>query len=135
MYLKNFSERNIIKQQTDQSESPRFFIGTGKIWYVKLGCNIGHEIDGKGKQFLRPVLVISKIGNMFFVAPLTKWWKDDSKFYYKLKSVNYKYPSRVVLNHAKTIDKNRFIHTIGEISQKEFLYIKKLLKELYLPGV
>jgi len=61
MYLKNFTERNIIKQQTDQRDSPSFFIEAGQIWWIRIGCNIGHEIDGKGKSFLRPVLVMSKL--------------------------------------------------------------------------
>jgi len=46
------------------------FINEKEIWYIRLGLNIWCEQNGK-REFMRPVLVVKKIGNMFFCIPLT----------------------------------------------------------------
>ena len=46
------------------------YVNNREIWYAKLGMNLGSESNGK-KNFRRPMLVIKKVGSMFFVAPMT----------------------------------------------------------------
>lgn len=31
-----------------------------EVWWCAIGVNVGYEIDGKGKDFARPVLVLKK---------------------------------------------------------------------------
>jgi mRNA-degrading endonuclease toxin of MazEF toxin-antitoxin module len=90
------------------------------------------EENGK-EDFRRPVLVINRIGGLFFVVPLSTKEKDN-KFYYRLTSVDFKKPSLVMLSQARVIDKKRFMNKIGEISDEEFQKIKKFLRKMYLPG-
>ena len=59
-----------------EKEERGFYINLREIWFVKMGKNIGHEEDGKNK-FLRPVLVIKKVGNLFFTVALTSKGKDN----------------------------------------------------------
>jgi len=54
----------------EEKKKKRIYINEREIWYTTLGQNIGNESNGK-KLFLRPVLVIKKIGSMFFVVPMT----------------------------------------------------------------
>ena len=35
-------------------------IHEGEIWWVRLGVNVGYEIDGKSSDFSRPVIIIKK---------------------------------------------------------------------------
>ena len=99
--------------------------------------NIGSEENGKW-WFLRPVVVISIIGNMVLVAPTTsniqkKW----SKFYYKICSVNFwlkedgnSIESFVMLSQMRTIDSKRLIKHKHTIVLTELQAIKKSLIHL-----
>ena len=53
------------------------------VVFLKLGKNVGHEQDGVGKNFLRPVLVIKKFNNrLFWGVPLTKKEKNSPYYFY-----------------------------------------------------
>lgn len=100
--------------------------------------NVGNESNGK-QDFRRPVLVVKKVGNLFFVAPMTTKGKD-TKFYYTLQKSEYteryrdQIPeiSRVQLSQVRIMDKRRFLDRIGYVHQEEFEEIKKKLRELLL---
>jgi hypothetical protein len=65
-----FDEWNNNKKAIHQEIPESFFVNEREIWYTKLGINIGNESNGK-KDFRRPVLILKKVGNMFFVVPMT----------------------------------------------------------------
>lgn len=44
------------------------FFKEGEIWWVHLGVNVGFEMDGKGKESTRPVLIIKKYNKFSFLA-------------------------------------------------------------------
>jgi mRNA interferase MazF len=53
-------------------ESARLYFHEGDIWWVRLGVNVGYEIDGKDRDFARPVVVLRKYNQYSFLAlPLT----------------------------------------------------------------
>lgn len=68
--MKRFDEWNILKKKVNDLKDD-LFVRPREIRYAHLGINVGNEEDGKGKTFQRPVLIIKKVGNMFFVAPMT----------------------------------------------------------------
>lgn len=114
------------------------FINEREFWYVKLGVNIWYEENGK-KWFLRPVLILKKVGNLFFVFALTSKWKDKNRFYHQLNDVvfneknsKHKKKSYCILSQVRVIDKKRFTEVMWRVSEDEFLYIKEKLKELLL---
>ncbi|EKD24532.1 MAG: hypothetical protein ACD_80C00212G0005 [uncultured bacterium (gcode 4)] len=107
-----------------------FYVNEREIRYVRLWLNVGFEENGK-RGFIRPVLVIKKVWNLFFVIPMTTKIKS-SHFYHRLQSVKFSRPSSLILSQARVIDKKRFEKILGEVDIAEFLQIKKLLKELYL---
>jgi len=127
----NETKKEIHFELSEHSKKiPTFYINEREIWYVRLWVNIGYEENGKW-GFIRPILVIKKIGNLFFVVPMTTKTKN-SHFYYTLKSVRFSRPSSLILSQARVIDKKRFEKILGEVNIAEFFQIKKLLKELYL---
>ena len=112
------------------------FVAVREIWYVSLWNNVGYEEDWKWEDFLRPVVVISKIGNMFFVVPMTTKWKEWSRYYHKIESIDFNKPSHLILSQSKMIDKKRFVRLVKKwqkISSVEFKIIQKKLKDLCLP--
>ncbi len=42
------------------------FFKEREIWWVSIGINIGHEEDGKGEQYSRPVLILKKFNKYTF---------------------------------------------------------------------
>ncbi|MEI6425971.1 MAG: type II toxin-antitoxin system PemK/MazF family toxin [Candidatus Absconditabacteria bacterium] len=102
-----------------------------EIWYIKIGVNVGKEIFGKD-GFFRPVLVVSKIGNMFFCLPMTTKGKNLS-YCLQLFSVFESKESYLVINQGRTFDTQRFFTKIGKVSLEEFMQIKKLLRLRYFP--
>ena len=56
-----------------------------EIWWCNLGKNIGYEMNGKGDNFRRPVLIFKKVSsNHSIIVPLTTQ-EHFSKFFYKIK--------------------------------------------------
>jgi mRNA-degrading endonuclease toxin of MazEF toxin-antitoxin module len=103
-----------------------------------MGQNIGFEENGK-KGFKRPVLVIKKVGNLFFTVALTTQGKVNNCFYHKLTNVKFlniqtknTNNSYAILSQARVMDKRRFGVKIGNINKTEFETIKKKLIELLL---
>ena len=68
---KDFDSWNEKKKKLDSSNK-KFLFKEGDIWWCSVGVNIGKESCGKGRNFLRPVLVLKKLSNHGFIGiPLT----------------------------------------------------------------
>lgn len=79
-YKKDFDEWNIQKKKIDNFENKKTF-HEREIWFIKIGENIGFEQNGKGREFLRPIIVYKKFSkNVFLGIPLTRADKKG-KFY------------------------------------------------------
>ncbi|MFT6502916.1 MAG: mRNA interferase MazF [Crocinitomicaceae bacterium] len=136
MTIRNFDDWNKEKKKINDKENPKFFIKPRQIWFTKMGENVGFEENGKD-HFLRPVLVIKKIGNMFFTVALTSRGKGKNYFYHKLEKLTLKNPkylssSFVILSQVKVMDKKRFTEHVGSVTTDEFdVVIKKLRTRLF----
>ena len=84
--MKEFDQWNNLKKELHSSAPQQeFYISNREIWFVHLGMNVGTEQNGKGDNFLRPVLVLKKLGNVYLVIPMTTKGKD-TRFYHTLPS-------------------------------------------------
>jgi mRNA interferase MazF len=134
-----FDEWNTQKKFLNQKETvDDFYINKREIWFTKMGKNVGFEEDGK-KDFSRPVLVIKKVGNLFFTVALTTKGKEDNHFYHKFKEVSFNIEHKdkenksfAILSQAKVMDKKRFQEKIGTINKKEFDEVKQKITALLL---
>lgn len=104
---------NNEKKSINKKQIAHTYINPGEIWYIKLGVNIGFEQNGK-KEFRRPVLVVKRIGNMYFCIPLTTKGKD-SPFYQKIKLFGSDRDSFLIVSQGRSFDKRRFMDTIGTV--------------------
>jgi mRNA interferase MazF len=126
---KIFQQRGLLKPKI-HNKQVTFYVNEREVWYIHLGVNIGFEEDGKWGDSKRPVLIIKKVGNLFFVVPLTTKGKDNNIFYHRINDGTFEVDSRAILSQVKMIDKNRCIEIIGELSKDDFIIIKKKLKVL-----
>lgn len=86
MQEQRFDEWNEIKKEVDK-ETKEKQVSIGKIYWCNVGVNVGREVYGKGKQFVRPVLVLNVLPNGTFLGvPLSSQTKNKSGFmFFKFK--------------------------------------------------
>ena len=128
MNLKSYNVWHKLKTFL-HNEKPRIFFKESEIWFCHLGENVGFEQDGKGDDFLRPVVIIRKFNNqVFWAVPLTSKIKDG--LYYHNIEFNLGRKNSAILSQLRLIDCKRLKYKIGTLSKSEFLELTKKLKEL-----
>lgn len=125
---KDFDKWNEKKKETNfQSKSIGF--SQYEIIFMKLGINIGYEEDGKGGEFLRPVLVYKKFNNRVFLGiPLTSKSKQD-KYHFEFEYKKGK-KSFAILCQIKLFDIKRAKYKDGKISKENFINLQEKLLSL-----
>lgn len=118
-----------IKVKIHNNESVRPGFHEREIWYCHLGENVGFEQDGKGDDFLRPIIILRKFNNeIFWAIPLTSVIKK-SKYYFAITLEEGK-KSSAILSQIRLIDAKRLSHKIDNVDLAEFEELKKKLKDL-----
>lgn len=126
--MKDFNTWNNKKIQIDEIENRPFF-HEREIWFCHLGLNVGFEQDGSNEESLRPVVIVRKFNNNIFLAiPLTKTVKNNQYYFPFVFGDNIK--STAILSQVKLLDGKRLSYKIGDISEEDFINLKKKLKAL-----
>lgn len=101
----------------------------GEIWWCNIGENIGSEINGKSKQFSRPVLVYKKLSSVTFLAIPTTSQNRVGSWYVEI--ILGKVKSTVILSQARVLDYKRLSTKIGQIEDSHLHKVKKYFLKLY----
>ena len=126
MEEKRFDEWNELKKKLHK-DNKVLICREREIWWASIGENIGTEINGKGENFLRPVLIVRKHGASFFGVPLS------SKLHRGMWYNWFEYRGRIqcaLLSQAKTISVNRLRYKMGRIPREDFERINGALSGL-----
>lgn len=122
---KDFSGWFALKKTTHETGGTALF-HEREIWWCKLGANVGFEIDGRGEDFERPVIIIKKFNlDTCIVIPLTSKPKRG-KYYFPIGTVDDR-DAIVVLSQIRLIDRKRLTEKIGMLPKAKF---KELLTEI-----
>ncbi|MAE68555.1 hypothetical protein CL635_01975 [bacterium] len=120
---KNFQGWFRQKESLHHSEHIPFF-QCREMWFCHIGCNVGHEQDGKGKEWLRPVLILQKFNKHTFLGiPMTSKVKKGRHYFY------FTFDGReitAILSQVRLIDSKRLKRKIGEVDPATF---KKLIRK------
>lgn len=99
-----------------------------------MGANVGLEQDGKGPDFLRPVIILRKFNHdIFWAVPLTKSNKslsDRVGVYYFEFSFVPGIQSRAILSQVRLIDGRRLGYKVGTLPISEYSVLKEKFKAL-----
>ncbi|MFQ6342783.1 type II toxin-antitoxin system PemK/MazF family toxin [Campylobacter sp. VTCC 70190] len=125
-----FDEWNKLKKETEKTKKKKY-IETKKIYWIKIGKNIGSEVFGKGKDFARPVLVINVFYNGSFLGvPLSSKSKNKSgKMYHKFKDDKGNLQV-ALLGQIRVFDSKRKLELISSIKEIDFTTIKDKIKSI-----
>lgn len=125
--MKNFIDWHKIKRRVEKKEN-RVYFQPRDIFFCSIGENVGFEQDGRGKEFLRPVVVVKKFNNEVFLGiPLTRTEKKG-KYYFVFNLNNPK--SVAILSQIRLFDAKRIKYKVGMINEKDFSVLKEKVKQL-----
>ncbi len=111
---KNFDAWNNLKKissiRTD-NDVEDFYFSEREVWWLEMGVNIGHEQDGKGESFLRPVVILKKINKFTFIGvPLSSVQKKDKNIHeliIKLKNKDSSIVNFAITSQVRIFDVRR----------------------------
>lgn len=125
---KDFDKWNNRKKEIHNKDVFPLF-SEREVWWCALGTNVGSEEDGKGENYLRPVLILRKFNKtIFYGLPITSKIKDDI-FHISINSGDVK--GSLILSQMRLVDAKRLSHLLGKITENELKEIKKKLKALF----
>lgn len=118
---KDFDGWHPVKKNLNNDENLLMF-KERDVWWCSIGVNVGHEQDGKGDFFNRPVLVIKKFNHrLFWGVPLTTQIKDVQHYHrFELKGRT----QCAMLTHLRLYDSQRLGNRLHRLSENEFKKIK-----------
>lgn len=111
-----------------QNDKARPYFREAEIWSCSMGLNVGFEQDGRGSQFLRPIVVVKKFNNeILWGVPLTTNNKKGP-YYFSFNMDNS--ISTAILSQIRLIDGKRLQYKMGILSKGDFADIRKNLTQL-----
>lgn len=130
-YFKDFDGWNDIKKKIENNSYLPYF-DSGEIWWCALGMNIGIEIDGKGDEFVRPVIVLKKY-NQFgcLVIPISSARIEDKDNIFigmiqdKIGAAN--------LSQIRSLSSKRLVEKIRLMDKNQFIHMQKAAMEYNFP--
>ncbi len=123
----DFSEWMVVKEKLHKGSVVTRF-SEGQIWWAALGRNIGVEINGKHKDYSRPVVIFKKLSNLSFLAipltsqPHTGTWYTEFNFRGK--------PEYAVLSQIRMMSVSRLYNRMGKLSTGDFKKIQMGFRKL-----
>ena len=128
---KDFDTWNEDKKTINiREDTSQIFFKEQEIWWSYVGLNVGYEQDGKGKGFLRPILVLKKFNkDTFVVLPLTtRTYKRD--YLVLCPSLDGIF-RQANITQLKTLDIKRLHERITFVPQESFMEIRKAVRNLF----
>ncbi len=125
--LDSYDKWNDIKKRLEKNS----FIHTkiGEIYNAQLGMNVGYEQSGKGKQFLRPILVFKKFSKSTVLAMPLSTTNRRGKYYFEFNFIPDKV-SVAILSQIRLIDTRRLYKKLGRIKTDDFRLLNEKFNEL-----
>jgi len=124
-HAKNHDGWNTVKKALDSKAAPQtVYFYSREVWYCCIGHNIGHEEDGKGTDYSRPVVILKRCGpNLFLGVPLTSQVKT-ANYLYGIGNVNGR-AAVAMIAQVRLFSSKRLINKIDTVPVPVFKAMKK----------
>ena len=126
----NFDKWNQIKKNVQEDEKNRLF-KQRDIFFINMGQNIGFEQNGKGENFVRPIVILKKITNQMFIGiPLSSQKKDGDWFFKFEFNIKDKISLNIaILPQIRMFSSKRLLNKIGVMKIEDFEKMKDKIKK------
>ncbi len=122
---KDFSKWMPVKQVIHDTYVRRFY-HEREIWWCSVGLNVGFEVDGKGRDYIRPVLIVKDFNRaVFWGIPLTTQRKEG-KYYFDI-DLKDGIVRQVVLSQLHLMYAKRLHGKVGMLDKDVFIKIKQAI--------
>ena len=128
MYENHFDAWIKVKEEIHKKQFRRSFHDRD-VWWCHIGENVGVEINGKGDDFTRPVIIFKKLSNEEFLGIPLSTQSHEGSWY-----VSFVFNSKkqtAFLSQVRTFDVKRLKQRIGQLSELDYKAIKLGLLNLY----
>lgn len=126
-HTKNHRTWSDQKTYLDKQDVRAPYFHEREVWFCAIGHNIGTEIDGKGAQYSRPVLILKRAHRHLLIGiPLTT--KQKPGVFRKSIGIVNQRPAIAILAHVRSYSSKRLIRKIDVISRDIFTSIKKAIE-------
>lgn len=126
--MRNYDDWNGVKKRTEHRQRT-IYPKIRDVWWGRLGCNIGDEQDGKGKEYTRPILILKKFNNNIFLGlPMSSVLKQNK--YYVTATLLSGEASSCIISQIRLIDCKRLGGKVGIITTDSFVQIRKAVKDM-----
>lgn len=115
---------NLKKEIENKNHKPPYYKELD-VWWLSVGRNIGYEEYGKGRNFVRPVLILKKFNMFLFIGiPLSTKLKDNP-YYLEINLKERKVSA--LISQIRVFSTKRMSNKLGELDKKEY---QKVLEEV-----
>ncbi len=127
----DYDKWNNVKKRIGESQHKPPFFNEGDVWWVCVGYNVGYEVYGKNKNFVRPVLIIKKFNKDFFLGiPLSTKIKKNNKYYLNI-SLNNRNIS-ILLSQIRAFSSKRIENKLGELDNQDLEKVIEKVQEIFV---
>ncbi len=125
-----FDKWNEVKKIVQNDEKIRLF-KQRDIFFINMGQNIGFEQNGKGENFVRPIIILKKITNQMFLGiPLSSQLKKGDWFFeFEFNTKDDVSRNIAIIPQIKMFSSRRLLNKIGVIKTKDFEILKQKVKD------
>ncbi len=129
MLLKQFLVWIGIKERLHTRDIKPPFFKEGEMWWAHIGENVGSEVDGKGDNFTRPVVVFRKLGAATLLAIPTSTQQKSGTWYvpFRHKGID----EIALLAQTRVISFKRLKNKIGQLDEPDMRRIRDGFRALY----
>lgn len=127
---KDFDYWNEKKKELHEN-ARRLFFRDGEIWWAYLGINVGYEIDGKNRDFSRPVLVLKKYNQFSFLALPLSSAKKNNAYWLPIGVVSGR-EAFANLSQLRNIESKRLINKVGYVPSDTLSQIREKVSRINL---
>jgi mRNA-degrading endonuclease toxin of MazEF toxin-antitoxin module len=127
MPSQDYTRWHILKSRLDSLGFSQDF-HEREIWWTAIGQNIGSEENGKGIDFVRPVLILRKFNRSFFLGVPASTTPKTGRYYAPV-DIEGK-PAKILLSQVRALDGRRLQNKIGTLNLGTFAKIQHQIAQL-----
>ena len=125
--MKDYKKWHKVKSDIE-NKNQRINFQIRDVLFCSIGENVGFEQDGRGEEFLRPVVVLKKFNKQVFLGvPLTHTDKKG-KYYFNFELGGE--TSVAILSQVRLFDAKRIKYKLGMIAENYFSVLKEKIRQL-----
>jgi mRNA interferase MazF len=117
------------RQQFLQGKQNLALFHDRELWWCSIGINVGHEENGKGERFARPIVIFKKFSSKTLWGIPVTTQNNTSPFYVAI-TIGDDRKRWAIVSQMRFFDSRRLLGKIGTISIIDYHFIQKAVTDI-----